>query len=114
VLRTPDAAGAADEEVEGWITQLRGVMWRDAGLLRDAEGLRRAGAELDRMMRTMPRGMTRRAIEARNLLIVAEVIVASALGREESRGAHYRLDFPAKWDEAVHSVMERGQLRFVA
>ena len=100
--------------VEGWIAELRGLMWRDAGLLRDAEGLRRAGAELDRMMRTMPRGMTRRAIEARNLFTVAGVMVESALGREESRGAHYRLDFPGKWERAVHSVMERGRLRFVA
>jgi L-aspartate oxidase len=100
--------------VEAWIRELRGLMWRDTGLLRDAEGLRRAGAELDRMMRTMPRGMTRRAIEARNLFTVAEVMVESALGREESRGAHYRLDFPGKWDRAVHSVMQRGRLRFVA
>ena len=41
-------------------------------------------------------------------------MVESALGREESRGAHYRLDFPGKWDEPLHSVMERGRLRFVA
>ena len=114
VLRTPGAAGAADEDVERWMAELRGLMWRDAGLLRDAEGLRRAGAELERMMKSMPRGMTRRAIEARNLLTVAQVMVESALGREESRGAHYRLDFPGKWDEAVHSVMEQGRLRFVA
>jgi L-aspartate oxidase len=114
LLRGPEAAGAAGTDVEGWIARLRAVMWRDAGLLRDAEGLRRAGAELERMKGTMPRGMSRRAIEARNLLTVAEVMVASALGREESRGAHYRLDFPGKWGEALHSVMERGRLRFVA
>jgi L-aspartate oxidase len=89
-------------------------MWRDAGLLRDAEGLRRAQAELDRMAKTIPQEMTRRAIEARNLFTVAGVMVESALGREESRGAHYRLDFPGKWDRALHSVMERGRLRFVA
>jgi L-aspartate oxidase len=114
LLRRPEAAGAAGTDVEGWIARLRAVMWRDAGFLRDAEGLRRAGAELERMKGTMPRGMSRRAIEARNLLTVAEVMVASALGREESRGAHYRLDFPGKWGEALHSVMERGRLRFVA
>jgi L-aspartate oxidase len=114
VLRTPGAACAAGTEVEGWIAELRALMWRDAGLLRDADGLRRAQAELDRMTETMPRGMTRRAIEARNLFTVAGVMVESALGREESRGAHYRLDFTGKWDEALHSVMERGRLRFVA
>jgi L-aspartate oxidase len=105
--------GADDPSAaEGWIAKLRAVMWKDAGLLRDAEGLHRAQAALDGMLRTLPRGMTRRAIEARNLYCVAGVIVASALGREESRGAHYRLDFPKKWPFARHSMMEKGRLRF--
>lgn len=113
VLRTPEVA-CATGDVEGWIARLRQVMWRDAGLLRDADGLRRAQAELDGMFRTIPRALTRRAIEARNLYCLAGVMVESALGREESRGAHYRLDFPGKWDVAKHSVMEKGRLRFEA
>jgi L-aspartate oxidase len=104
----PEDAGAAEE----WIAGLRAVMWRDAGLLRDAAGLRRAQGELDGMFRTMPRGMTRRAIEARNLYTLAGVMVESALGREESRGAHFRMDFTGKWGVAKHSVMEKGRLRF--
>ena len=56
----------------------------------------------------MPRGLFRRALEARNLHAVAELIVASALGREESRGAHYRNDFPLHDAVARHSVMQRG------
>ena len=113
VLRTPGTVDAA-EEVEEWIAELRGLMWKDAGLLRDAEGLTRARVELERMRQTMPRGNSRRAIEARNLHTVAGVMVESALGREESRGAHYRLDFTGKWDTPLHSVMERGQLGFIA
>jgi L-aspartate oxidase len=100
---------AATEE---WIAKLRAVMWKDAGLLRDAEGLRRAQATLDGMFRTMPRAISRRAIEARNLYCVAGVMVESALGREESRGAHYRLDFVKKWPVARHSIIEKGRLRF--
>jgi L-aspartate oxidase len=57
--------------------------------------------------------MTRRAQEARNLLAVAEAIVQAALGREESRGAHFRMDFPRRADVARHSVVRRGELRFV-
>jgi len=113
VLRTPEVAGAT-EETEVWIDRLRGVMWRDAGLLRNADGLRLAQAELDGMFRTIPRALTRRAIEARNLYCLAGVMVESALGREESRGAHYRLDFTGKWAVAKHSVMEKGRLRFEA
>jgi len=44
---------------------------------------------------------------------VAGLIVASALGREESRGAHYRVDFPERDAVARHSVMEAGKLTFV-
>ena len=98
--------------VERWITELRAVMWKDAGLLRDAAGLKRAQARLEGMMGEIPRGFSRRAVEARNLFLVANVIVASAAAREESRGAHYRNDFPKKGKAARHSVMEKGKLRF--
>jgi L-aspartate oxidase len=63
---------------------------------------------------SMPKGLFRRAVEARNLLVVAELIVASALGREESRGAHYRNDFPMHDTVGRHSVMQKGRLEFVA
>jgi L-aspartate oxidase len=106
--------GAIDEVgVETWIAELRKLMWRDAGLLRDEAGLLRAQAELAALRETQPRGMTRRAQEARNLLAVAEAIVQAALGREESRGAHFRMDFPRRADVARHSVVRRGELRFV-
>ncbi len=62
----------------------------------------------------MPRGVSRRAIEARNLHTVAGLIVAAAQGRKESRGAHYRNDFPLHDAVASHSVMQQGDLSFVA
>ncbi len=91
---------------------LQAEMWRDAGLLRDGEGLKRAlvciaslrerGASPD--IRAEP---TRTAAETRNLLNVAELIARSALAREESRGAHCRNDFPARDDAqfARHSLV---------
>jgi L-aspartate oxidase len=113
----PDAAeGAAttsETNTERWIAELRDLMWKDAGLLREASGLHEAQRRLETLATTMPRGLFRRAVEARNLHAVASVIVASALGREESRGAHYRNDFPQRDTEAKHSVMERGRLTFV-
>jgi L-aspartate oxidase len=102
-----------DADVEGWIGELRRLMWRDAGLLRDGPGLRRAWEELEAMRETMPGGLTRRAVEARNLHAVAEAIVQPALGREESRGAHFRVDFPQRDAVARHSVVECGRLKFV-
>jgi L-aspartate oxidase len=112
----PDAVegGATSEaNTERWIAELRELMWKDAGLLRDANGLREAQRLLNALAAMMPRGLSRRAVEARNLHTVAGVIVGSALGREESRGAHYRIDFPQRDAEAKHSVMESGRLTFV-
>ena len=105
VTHSAESAGA-------WIAHLRDVMWRGAGLLRSGQGLRKAQAELEAMEQTLPRSMSRRAIEARNLFCLARVMVQAALGREESRGAHFRIDFPAKWPSAKHSVVEHGTLRF--
>jgi L-aspartate oxidase len=111
----PDVALGAndDSDVEGWIAELQALMWRDAGLLRDEAGLRRAQAGLAALRAKQPRGLTRRALEARNLLAVAEALVQAALGREESRGAHFRVDFPERDAVARHSVVRQGELRFV-
>jgi L-aspartate oxidase len=104
---TPEAA------TEKWIAELRELMWRHAGLLRDRIGLGEAQRRLGALAVTMPRGLFRRAIEARNLHVVARLIVAAALGREESRGAHARIDFPLRDEVAKHSVMQQERLEFV-
>ena len=100
------------EAVENWIAELRAIMWQDAGLLRDATGLNRAQSRLDGMIRGIPRGFSRRAVEARSLYTIASVIVASATAREESRGAHFRSDFPQHNAIAKHSVLDKGRLTF--
>jgi fumarate reductase flavoprotein subunit len=50
------------------------------------------------------------ALELSNMLDVSQAIIASAQQREESRGAHQRLDFPARDDERflAHSLVRRG------
>ena len=105
-------ATTPDADTERWIEDLRSNMWCYAGLLRDAEGLETMQRNLGALAATMPRGLSRRAIEARNLHTVASIIVASALSRHESRGAHYRNDYPRHLPTASHSVMQNGQLTF--
>jgi L-aspartate oxidase len=114
VVAEPAGVVTGEAATERWIAELRELLWKDAGLLRDRVGLERAKRGLEALAVTMPRGLFRRGVEARNLHLVAGLIVAAALAREESRGAHFRNDFPGKDATGLHSVMAGGILRFVA
>ncbi len=80
---------------------LRGEMTSYAGIVRTAAGLKDL-LHLILMRREMIEDyyrrytITRDLVELRNILLLAELIVRSALQRCESRGGHYREDFPAK------------------
>jgi L-aspartate oxidase len=77
------------------VAALMQVMWDDVGLLREAAGLRHAiGAVLELERGLEERPPTRAGLEARNMLYLGRLIAESALRREESRGSHYRSDFP--------------------
>jgi L-aspartate oxidase len=84
---------------------IRDLMWRNAGLFRTREGLREA---VERLERAGQSGSPRSADEwrHRNLLTVARLIARAALRREESRGGHYRADFPQRDDDhwRIHMV----------
>jgi L-aspartate oxidase len=74
---------------------LHELLWRDAGLIRSGEGLTAAATVLDRWTAEQTgRPITDQDSEDRNLLLLARAIVAAALHRTESRGAHARSDFP--------------------
>jgi L-aspartate oxidase len=69
---------------------IRDVMWDYAGIARTARGLRTALERLDDIGERLPEGAT----EEVNMLQTAQLIVEAALMRKESRGGHYRADFP--------------------
>jgi len=71
---------------------LQQLMWDAAGLARNGADLQQAVAELRRWK--SPAVTDAKAAEDANLLVVARAVVASALARQESRGGHYRTDFP--------------------
>jgi len=73
-------------------SDLQQLMWDAAGLSRDGVDLEQAAAELRRWK--SPDVTDAKAAEDANLLVVARAVVASALARKESRGGHYRTDFP--------------------
>ena len=75
---------------------VRTVMWDHAGIDRTARGLRTGLALLADIEKRLPPGAT----EETNLVTTARLIVESALLRKESRGGHFRSDFPhavRKW-----------------
>jgi fumarate reductase flavoprotein subunit len=108
----PMRAGAApDIDLEAIRERLYATMWDDAGIVRDAAGLARADATLDALedelaRYRLPEGARGRAfnltwhdwLNFANLVAVSRVIVRAAQARENSRGAHFRADFPDSGD----------------
>jgi len=90
-------------------------MWTKVGVVRDGASLAAALGELVEIGERLPRDGTRRALEASNLQQVAVLIARSALAREESRGAHFRTDFPQHDDGRFlrHSVVREDAIGFV-
>ena len=107
-LARPSEDGAA-ASASALLPKLRRAMWEKAGLLRDAEGLLSLREDLERLSERLPNPVDRNSLEMNNLVTVASLITESALAREESRGAHFRNDFPVRDDEhfARHSVVRR-------
>ncbi len=79
---------------------LQKTMVRRAGLRRTAEGLAKGITELERHQAIFSQALyTREEWEYANMLTCALLLAKSALAREESRGGHYREDFPERSDE---------------
>jgi fumarate reductase flavoprotein subunit len=106
------------------------VMWNDVGIVRDAAGLARADGALDELEERLGAtgvGSSSLAfnltwhdwLNLKNLLLVSKAIRASAVAREDSRGAHFRSDFPqvrdlersrytcVKWSDGAFGVAMR-------
>ena len=96
---------AGGAEVYAIQRELRDLMWERAGLVRDAEGLGVAAVTLQRLTERLEvvgvpgHGSLNTAwqdwLNLDSQLTAAQLVVASALARRESRGAHWRRDFPA-------------------
>jgi L-aspartate oxidase len=84
------------------------LMWEKVGILRDGRDLKEALRHLMHLGSHFKMPSSSRAeCELINLITVAELMIVSAMAREESRGAHYRADYPFKNDQKLqkHSVM---------
>ena len=100
------------------VSRIRDLMWTNVGLFRTAGALRVAADELESFWRVATdriRGGAQLTVEdwkAANLLTVARLIARAALRRQESRGAHYRDDYPERddihWKKRISETIDQS------
>jgi L-aspartate oxidase len=94
--------------------KLKDTMWENAGILRSEQSLNKALddiKEIEKEFDIYAKYQYAYEYELRNMLIVAKSIVKAALARKESRGGHFRTDYPKTSDDAKHSVLTIGDLK---
>jgi succinate dehydrogenase/fumarate reductase flavoprotein subunit len=108
------------------VGKIKKLSWENAGLVRNGKALQAGIEEIGELREGIGRiGLRNRsltynlelkaALEAENMLDVAEMVFRSALERTESRGAHYRSDFPmrndAQWLKNVIVFMDERKMK---
>ena len=101
--------------------KLKRAMWKSCGVIRSKTSLIDLMSESDdlktlfRDVKALSGFEILKAFELRNMLQIAELVCLAALKREESRGAHYRLDYPEqldrKWLKRISFKLENGNLK---
>jgi succinate dehydrogenase/fumarate reductase flavoprotein subunit len=95
-------------------------MWEKVGIIRDREGLETALEEIGNLReqtRTIPvsgaKGLIR-AVKMASMLTVSEMVCRAALTRTETRGAHYRTDFPEedneRWLKTIEIIQQNSEM----
>ena len=82
------------------LAALQQLLWDKAGIIRDKDGLNQAAGILAAWQNSLPSPTDQPSYELSNLVLTGRLLTEAAFIREESRGAHFRSDFPQtlpKW-----------------
>ena len=88
---------------------LQDLMWQKVGIIRDKQGLQLAVDTLEAWSKSLPEPSDRPSYELNNLVITGRFVAEAALTREESRGAHFRSDFPkhsSDWEKHITFIRQ--------
>ena len=84
--------------------RVKRLMWENVGIVRDRDSMQRALSEFEQI------SQAKLSNASRNFVTLAKLVTSAALWREESRGGHFRSDFPETLEDwRVHSIQRIGQ-----
>jgi len=83
---------------------LQMLLWDKVGIIRNKEGLTQAADMLAAWQESLPQPVDRPSYELSNLILTGRLVTEAALLREESRGVHFRSDFPQSSSQWQHHV----------
>ena len=84
---------------------LQQLLWDKVGIIRHKEGLTEAADVLAAWQKSLPQPTDRPSYELNNMVITGRLVTEAALLREESRGAHFRSDFPQSLPQWQHHII---------
>jgi len=102
--REPPQTGAVPS-----LSAVQQLLWDKAGIIRGRPGLTEAAALLAAWQQQLPSPSDRRSYELANLVLTGRLLVEAALLREESRGVHFRSDFPRSSPEWQRHIVFKSE-----
>src|SRR6266700_1832698 len=99
------------------LSSIKAVMWNNVGIIRDEEKLLTAKREIKQLQHEAQfllaedKSQLQACLETQDMLKTAEVIILAALERKESRGAHYRSDYPQlapAWEKNIRIYKDKA------